>query len=64
MGPVWLLLLLLFHLQSLKAELKAKTEALATNERQRVQYEAIANSKQQVRPGETRGGVGGVQVGG
>lgn len=39
--------------QSLKAELKAKTEALATNERQRVQYEAIANNKQQVRPRAT-----------
>ncbi|CAM9345119.1 unnamed protein product [Scytosiphon promiscuus] len=35
------------ELQSLKAELKAKTEALATNERQRRQYEAMAKSKQQ-----------------
>lgn len=34
-------------IQATKAELKAKSEALATNDRQRVQYEAIAKSKQQ-----------------
>lgn len=35
------------HEQSLKAELKAKTEALSTIERQRGQYEAMAKAKQQ-----------------
>lgn len=34
--------------QATKAELKTKTEALATNERQRGQYEAMAKAKQQV----------------
>lgn len=34
--------------QAAKADLKAKTAALLTNERQRGQYEAIAKSKQQV----------------
>lgn len=33
--------------QSLRAEVKAKTEALSTNERQRGQYEAMAKAKQQ-----------------
>lgn len=39
--------LLCVHRQAAKVELKAKTEALATNDRQRLQYEAIAKSKQQ-----------------
>ncbi|CAN0536291.1 unnamed protein product, partial [Ectocarpus sp. 12 AP-2014] len=34
------------ELESMRADLKAKTEALATSERQRGQYEAMAKSKQ------------------
>lgn len=35
-------------MQATRVDLRAKTEALATMERQRVQYEAMAKSKQQV----------------
>lgn len=35
-------------IQATKVDLKEKTELLSTMERQRVQYEAMAKSKQQV----------------
>lgn len=35
--------------QATRVDLKARTEALSTMERQRVQYEAMAKSKQQVK---------------
>lgn len=45
--PLALAFCLPSKIQATKTELKAKTDALATNDRQRVQYEAIAKSKQQ-----------------